>query len=107
MVCPSACQAILRGGATLLLHVRPLLILSAAMLVMVACTRERPLPDPTATAAILVSAPATAATEAQIVTDTPVAGASSSEAGLAVTNTPSSLTPAANGTPAAGTPATY
>src|SRR3954462_14625279 len=98
MVCPLARQAILRGGATVLLHVRPLLILAAAMLVMVACTRERPTPSPTATTDVQVNVPATAAVEAQIVTDTPQAG-SSSEAGLAATNTPASLTPAANSTP--------
>jgi len=77
------------------------------MLVMVACTRERPTPDPTATAAIQVNEPATAAVEAQIVTETPVPGGSSSESGLAVTNTPASLTPAASATPGAGTPSTF
>jgi len=73
------------------------------MLIMAACTRERPLPDPTATAAILVNnAPATASVGAQIVTDTPQPGsapASSSEAGLAVTDTPAVSTTVASGGP--------
>src|SRR5262249_47623402 len=81
------------------------------MLVMVACTRERPMPDATATTAIQVNAPPTASQQAEIVTDTPQAGAapaaSSSEAGLAATNTPASLTPAANGTPSADHPSTF
>lgn len=90
----------------MLLLVRPLFILSAAMLLLVACTRERPTPEPTATTAVQASAPATAAVEAQIVTNTPQAG-QSSEASLAVTNTPNPLTATPNGTPTPGTPETY
>ena len=80
------------------LNVRPLLIFSAAMLLLVACTRERPTPEATATTAVLDNAPATAAVVAQIVTNTTQTG--SGEGVLAVTNTPNPLTP----TPAAGTP---
>ena len=96
---------IIRGGANVLLLVRPLLILSAALLILVACTRERPTPDPTATVAVSGNVPATAAVAAAVVTDTPAAG---SETGLAVTNTPNSLTPAPiSGTPTPVTPQTF
>ena len=71
--------------------VRPLLVLSAAMLVLVACTRERPTPEPTATMAVQASAPTTApadpAESEPITNTTQLSG--SSEAGIAVTNTPS------------------
>jgi LysM repeat protein len=87
-----------------LLLVRPLIILSAAMLLLVACTRERPTPEPTATTAIQVSAPPTAAIEAQVITDTEAA---STEAELAATNTPNALTPAPNETPDPATPETF
>jgi len=82
------------------------------MLVIAACTRERPLPNPTATTAIQVNnVPATASVDAQIVTDTPpsasggAAPASSSEAGLAVTDTPAVSTTASSAAP--GQPATF
>lgn len=88
------------------LNVRPLLTFSAAMLLLVACTRERPTPEPTATTALIANAPATAAVVAQIVTTTTQTGGG--EAVLAVTNTPNSLTPAPNiGTPTPGTPDTF
>jgi LysM repeat protein len=87
-----------------LLLVRPLIILLVAMLLMVACTRERPTPEPTATTAIQVSAPATAAVEAQVITDT---SASGTEADLAATNTPNALTPQPNDTPDPATPETF
>ena len=98
-----ACQFTLRGGATVLHLVRPLFILSAAMIVLVACTRERPTPEPTATTGVLESAPATAAVAAQIVTNTTPSGASG-EAALVSTNTPNPLTPQPNTTPTPGTP---
>lgn len=83
------------------------------MLVIAACTRERPLPDPTATTAIQVNnVPATASVEAQIVTNTPPAAggaapASNGEAGLAVTDTPAVSTTTPSGAAAAGQPATF
>jgi LysM repeat protein len=110
-----ACQFIHRGGATVLLHVRPLLIISATMLILVACTRERPTPEPTATTAVQANAPATAAVEAQIITDTSQAGSNpgtnsgtTSDAGLlAPTNTPNPLTPAPGTTSTPGAPDTF
>jgi LysM repeat protein len=79
-----------RGGATVSVFVRPLLVLSAAMLVLVACTRERPTPEPTATMAVQASAPTTAPAapaKSELITNTaPLSG--SGEAGIAVTNTP-------------------
>ncbi len=90
----------------MLLLVRPLVILSVAMLVLVACTRERPTPEPTATTAVQVSAPATAAVAAQVITNTPASG-SSSEAELAATNTPDPRTPEAGTTPTPTTPDTF
>ena len=82
---------LIRGGATVSVFVRPLLVLSAAMLVLVACTRERPTPEPTATMAVQASAPTTApadpAESEPITNTTQLSG--SSEAGIAVTNTPS------------------
>jgi LysM repeat protein len=93
-----ACQYTFRGGATVLLLVRPLFIFLAAMLLLVACTRERPTPEATATAGVpLNDAPATAAIAAQIITNTPPA-ASGSEAALAVTNTPSPVITATTAT---------
>jgi len=84
------------------------------MLVIAACTRERPLPDATATTAIQVNnVPATASVEAQIVTDTPSASSggaaptSNGEAGLAVTDTPAVSTTAASGPSAPGQPSTF
>lgn len=92
-----------------MLHiVRPLFIISAAMLVLVACTRERPLPDPTATTAVQAGdAPATASVVAEIVTNTPAPPSSSSEAGLAATNTPTTTTTITDGTPTVPTPETF
>lgn len=90
----------------MLFHVRPLLILSATLLILVACTRERPTPDPTATTAAQVNPPATASVAAQIITNTAAPGGSS-EAGLAATNTPNPLTPVAGSTPTPGTPETF
>jgi LysM repeat protein len=84
--------------------VRPLFILSAAMLTLVACTRERPTPEPTATTAVVSNAPATAVNQAQIVTNT---GETGSEVGIAVTNTPNALTPSAVLTPTRATPETF
>jgi LysM repeat protein len=100
-------SSIFLGDANVLLLVRPLLILLAAMLVLVACTRERPTPDPTATTAIEANLPPTAPVEAQIVTNTVPAPAGGSEAGIVVTNTPSSLTPAPNTTPTPRAPETF
>lgn len=71
----------------MLLLVRPLFILVAAMLILAACTRERPTPEPTATTAVQVSAPTSVPQQAvEADSNTPEAGA---EAGIAVTNTPS------------------
>ena len=89
----------------MLLLVRPLLILSVATFMLVACTRERPTPEPTATVAAISNVPATAAVEVAVITNTAAAG---SEEGLAATNTPNSLTPAPNsGTPTPVTPETF
>jgi LysM repeat protein len=68
--------------------VRPLFILVAALLILVACTRERPTPEPTATTAVQVSAPATPPQAVEAESNTPEAE-EGAEAGLAVTNTPS------------------
>ncbi|MCC6455070.1 MAG: LysM peptidoglycan-binding domain-containing protein [Caldilineaceae bacterium] len=84
--------------------VRPLFILSAAMLILAACTRERPTPEPTATTAVVSNAPATAVNQAQIVTNT---GETGSEVGIVVTNTPNALTPSAVLTPTRATPETF
>ncbi len=101
-----ACQIIFCGGATVRFHVRPLFILLATLLVLVACTRERPTPEPTATPAVQSSGPTTVVATPENITNTaPVT--TSVETGIAVTVTPSSLTPAPNGTPTAATPATF
>ncbi len=84
--------------------VRPLFILSAAMLILVACTRERPTPDPTATTAVESSAPPTAVNQAQIVTSTNGTGG---EEGIVITATPNALTPSAVITPTSTTPETF
>lgn len=100
-----ACQFTNRGGATVPSFVRPLLILSATMLIMVACTRERPTPEPTATPAAQVNAPTAAVTASQTLTGT--APTESGEAAIAVTNTPNSLTATPDGTSTPGTPETF
>lgn len=88
------------------LIVRPLLILSAATLILVGCTRERPTPEPTATSAAQASAPTSAPAPAvEVVTGTqPTTG--SAESNIAATNTPDPLTPTPDpaGTPTPQTP---
>lgn len=88
----------------MLMLVRPLFILSAAMLILVACTRERPTPDPTATTAAVADVPATAVNQAQIVTNTAESGG---EEGIVVTTTPNALTPSPVLTPTRTTPDTF
>ncbi len=80
---------LLCGGATVQFLVRPLLILSATMFLLVACTRERPTPEPTATVAVQVADPQTVPTTADPVSPTvPITGETSVEGGIAVTTTP-------------------
>lgn len=81
---------LLCGGATVQLLVRPLLILSATVLLLVACTRERPTPEPTATVAVQAADPQTVPTTADPVSPTiPISGeVKSVEGGIAVTTTP-------------------
>jgi lysozyme len=79
------------------------------MLILVACTRERPTPEPTATTAIQQDPPpATAAIQAQVITTTsPVDSGAGSEEGIVITNTPNALTPDPALTPTPPTPETF